>query len=260
MTALGDHAAPPPAQLAPIPDFTREPTLTVSGTAEPLGFVEVALGGALAVAPVDAQGAFSLAVTLLPNQPNSLAVTTYDAAGNAAPTVNVVLIHDDVAPVVAIGSPTAGAVLEGTSVVVTGTVSDQNGATVEVNGVPATLQGGTFSVGVPLDAEVTGLTAVATDPAGNTAAASIAVTADPYLTTGTIGVDGGTVAAPPGSPLEGAAIIVPPGALAAPTLVGFARADQPPPLAEDLAPLGPALALLNEAALRAAAEGAAVRA
>jgi hypothetical protein len=242
MAALGDSAPPAAAQLSSLPDFTREPTLTVSGTSEPLGLVVVTWGGNEVVAPVDAQGAFSVAVTLLPNQPNSLGITSFDAAGNAAPTTNAVVIHDDVAPGLVVTSPAEGAIEAGLSVTVSGTVSDANPVAVSVAGFDAVVAGTTFAAeGVPLVPGANALALVATDAAGNSSTTTLTVIG--LTVQGSVGAEGGTVAAPAGSPLEGVALFVPAGALAAPMVVGFTLADAPPLLGEDLTPVGPALRL-----------------
>ena len=63
------------------------------------------------------------------------------------------------------------------TITVTGTIDDPT-ATVTVNGTTATIAGGTFSASVTLNESSNTLTATATDPAGNTALASVTVTLD----------------------------------------------------------------------------------
>ncbi len=61
------------------------------------------------------------------------------------------------------------------TILVTGTVDDPT-ASVVVNGIPATVSSGTFSANVPLVEGPNTLTAVFTDPAGNSSSVSITVT------------------------------------------------------------------------------------
>jgi hypothetical protein len=113
-----------------------------------------------------------------------------------------------------------------------------------VQDLPASASGGTFTAsGVPVAPTPTTITAIATDAAGNLASATITVTADAYGAAGVIGPAGGTVEAPPG-PLEGAAIIVPPGAVATDTRFEIRRAEEAPPQSTTYSPVGPALELL----------------
>lgn len=61
------------------------------------------------------------------------------------------------------------------TILVTGTVDDPT-ASVAVNGIPATVSAGTFSATVPLTEGPNPITAVFTDPAGNSSSVSITVT------------------------------------------------------------------------------------
>lgn len=63
------------------------------------------------------------------------------------------------------------------TITVTGTVDDAI-ATVTVNGTAATLTGGNFSAAVTLTEGENTITAVATDPAGNSSSASVEVSLD----------------------------------------------------------------------------------
>jgi hypothetical protein len=83
-------------------------------------------------------------------------------------------------PQIQILSPTNGAVLTGSLVTVSGTASDDTVlASVTLNGIAATVGGGSFSTSVSLVAGANTLTAVATDSSGNTASTSIQVTYTP---------------------------------------------------------------------------------
>jgi hypothetical protein len=82
-------------------------------------------------------------------------------------------------PRVAIASPGAGTTVHASPVTVTGTVADNVGARVTVNGVAATVAGGTFHATVPLARGTNRLTAVATDATGNATSATRTVTYAP---------------------------------------------------------------------------------
>ena len=72
----------------------------------------------------------------------------------------------------------SGSAFAGTrTITVTGTVDDPS-ASVTVNGVTATISGGTFSAGLTLSEGANTITATSTDAAGNTASASVMVTLD----------------------------------------------------------------------------------
>ncbi len=87
---------------------------------------------------------------------------------------------DTTRPLIAISSPADGAALNSSPVTVSGTASDETAlAGVTVNGVVASVGGGTFSASVPLASGANTLTAVATDTSGNTASMSIQVTFTP---------------------------------------------------------------------------------
>ena len=63
------------------------------------------------------------------------------------------------------------------TITVTGTIDDPQ-ASVTINGATATVSGGNFSASVTLSEGNNTITATATDPAGNTALASVAVALD----------------------------------------------------------------------------------
>ena len=64
------------------------------------------------------------------------------------------------------------------TITVTGTIDDPE-ATVTVNGTPATISNGGYSAGITLTSEGQNtITATATDPAGNSATASVTVSLD----------------------------------------------------------------------------------
>lgn len=113
---------------------------------------------------------------------NTISVVATDAAGNSASATSSVSLIP--APVVTITSPANLSYTNVSPVTVRGTV-DNSSDSVTVNGVAAFPSGGTFSVQVPLNEGINTLTALAANPGGNQATASINVTLDttpPHLT------------------------------------------------------------------------------
>ncbi len=122
----------------------------------------------------------------------SLTVTDTVTSSTASTTASAVITQ----PLsVAVTSPTQGALFNTSTVNVSGTVDGQN-ATVQVNGVAATVSGGSFTAAnVPIREGVNLITAVASDSQGNSGTASTSVTVD--MTAPTVSVflpkDGSTV-------------------------------------------------------------------
>jgi hypothetical protein len=87
------------------------------------------------------------------------------------------------APTIAISSPASGATETSSPVTVSGTASAGSGVkSVTVNGVSATVSGGSWSASVPLTSGQNTLTATLTSDAGNTATAAETVTYAPPTT------------------------------------------------------------------------------
>ncbi len=87
-------------------------------------------------------------------------------------------VADTDPPVITITSPLANALIGADNVEVTGTTDDDT-ATITVNGVAATVADGLFTANaVPLTEGANTLTATATDPAGNAGTASVNVVSD----------------------------------------------------------------------------------
>ena len=100
----------------------------------------------------------------------------------AAVQHDALLAEDRASPVaVSISAPGNGATLSATPVTVTGSASAGSGLrSVTINGVAATVSGGSYSATVPLTQGANTLTAVAASNAGATASATEAVTYTPY--------------------------------------------------------------------------------
>lgn len=106
--------------------------------------------------------------------------TAVDLAGNTA-TASVTLNIDKTPPSLTISSPINGASVSGSSLTMTGTVTDAlsgvAASSVSCNGVTAGLTGSSFSCLVPLASGLNNLSVKATDVAGNTTTTAVSVTA-----------------------------------------------------------------------------------
>ncbi|MBL8238951.1 MAG: carboxypeptidase regulatory-like domain-containing protein [Bryobacterales bacterium] len=103
--------------------------------------------------------------------------TATDSIGNST-SASLTLNIDKTAPVVAISSPANGALVNTTSITVTGSISDalSGAASALCNAVPATINASTYSCVVPLTSGANSITIQAKDKAGNSATASVNVT------------------------------------------------------------------------------------
>ncbi|HSL82264.1 MAG TPA: Ig-like domain-containing protein, partial [Thermoanaerobaculia bacterium] len=142
-------------------------TLAVSGTATDPHLDRVEVAG---VAAQLAGSSWSATVPLAEG-PNTLEVRAHDRLGWSAATT-VAVTRDSTAPPVAITSPADGAYLQGDAVTVQGTVGEEAGLTVTVNGVAATLDttptpDAFTALGVPLVEGENRLIARVTDSLGN---------------------------------------------------------------------------------------------
>jgi RHS repeat-associated protein len=136
------------------------PSLTVSGECEDAESVTVAgldasvYGRRFVAGPVPlAPGA------------NTVAIVARDAAGNESRS-SLKVVRDDAPPKLAVATATGATTAEG-SLVVRGSVEDDNLAEVLVNGARATMSGHNFEARVPLSEGPNRLTVVARDAAGN---------------------------------------------------------------------------------------------
>ncbi len=148
----------------------------VRGLTEP-GAGVVVFGAEGEVVPeVDAGGAFTAMVTLIPGA-NRITATATDAVGNQA-NASVEVFRDATPPVVTITQPIDGAVLGAETVRVRGTVDDR-AATLTVDDQPVAIAAnGTFTVVLPVPEGETTIVAVATDAVGNEGRAEVTVTRD----------------------------------------------------------------------------------
>jgi hypothetical protein len=119
-------------------------------------------------------GSFGCGVTLALGV-NAFSTQATDFAGNSTTTTTHVTLLGK--PVVSITSPTNLSFTSISPVTVRGTVDDTS-ATVTVNGLPAFVSAGAFSVIVPLNEGSNTLTAVAQNAGGNQGTADVLVTLD----------------------------------------------------------------------------------
>ncbi len=125
-----------------------------------------------------ARGAFSLGGVALVEGANSLDLWAVDAAGNEG-TASLRLVLDTIPPVIELVPPSPNGLVDTLSIAVSGTVSDANLEGVTVDRVAVKVDGGSFRrEGVPLAEGPNTLEARARDRAGNSTAATVAVTAD----------------------------------------------------------------------------------
>ncbi|MEM7480683.1 MAG: Ig-like domain-containing protein [Acidobacteriota bacterium] len=161
------------------------PTLPVGGTVTAAAEVTLSgeVSGAVAVT-VDGQAAtlvgsqWSAGPLPLAEGERTFNLVATDAAGNAAQLPHSV-VRDTAAPSVSVTQPAVNSLLGQNSVDVAGLVSDPHLLSVTVNGIAASVSGGSFvALGVPLTEGSNTLTAEATDAAGNRASAGRSVTLD----------------------------------------------------------------------------------
>jgi len=166
-----------PADLS----YVNATTVTVSGTLTVTGSGSAAVS-VNGVAATVAGSTFTAAGVPLIEGGNTLTATAADGQGHVG-TASINVVRDLTPPHVAIYTPTPGATIADSSVVVSGLVNDivagtvnAANATVTVNGLPAAVANRSFVVaGVPLQPGTNVLTAVAVDAAGNQAQATVTV-------------------------------------------------------------------------------------
>ncbi|HEV8640838.1 MAG TPA: Ig-like domain-containing protein [Methylomirabilota bacterium] len=108
--------APAPPLLDPLPAFTNQPTITVTGTADPSLRIDIVVlvndvVTTVVTGTTDATGRFSLVVPLTANATNTLAVFATPSGGNGLSSVptTVSLTHTTASPAVALLQPAPGA-------------------------------------------------------------------------------------------------------------------------------------------------------
>jgi RHS repeat-associated protein len=148
--------------------------IQVTGTASDAHALTVTVNGTAATL---AGGSWTALNVPLAEGANVLTVEARDAAGNLT-TANRSVELDTLAPSVSISDPAAGTVVPGASITVSGAVSDPHLDRVEVNGVRATISGGSWSASVPLAEGSNVIVARAFDKLGWNGADSVTVQRD----------------------------------------------------------------------------------
>jgi hypothetical protein len=170
--------------------------VTVTGTTDANAMIRIHKNGEgtpSTTGTADANGNFSLVVSLAQNTANVLQVHATDAAGNTS-METLTITHDNIAPVVGITSPANQLTTNQGSVEVTGTVNEANLSKVQIiYGTPATsiivaVVDGAFSASVPIAGEDGSkvITVVATDQVGLTGTVERTVLKDTTSSTPTV--------------------------------------------------------------------------
>jgi hypothetical protein len=151
--------------------FFRSSSIPVTGT----------LGGPVASVSVNGQaatlgpGSFTANLTLAPGANPLVAVAT-DAAGNQA-SATIAVTLDTQPPALKLTTPAPGSVTNQPEVTVAGTVTDDFGvASLAVAGAPVAIDGGSFTVAVPVAEGANTIEVDAIDLAGNAQTATVRVT------------------------------------------------------------------------------------
>jgi RHS repeat-associated protein len=169
--------------------FTKETTVTVSGTAhDDIAVAALTVNGQNVT--VGEGGAWTTTVTLTGGDgAKTITAVATDSSGKSTPA-SIQITLDTTPPVIAIGSPANGTSTTSPTISVSGTVSDalSGVAGVSCNGTAATVSGGTFTCVVPLVAGDNGISATATDVAGNSANVTTHVTFTPDSQAPTIAI------------------------------------------------------------------------
>ncbi|MBT1075369.1 Ig-like domain-containing protein [Geobacter grbiciae] len=123
---------------------------------------------------VPVNGSYSTAVTLKPG-PNVIMAAAVDLAGNVTTDIRTI-IYDGTRPVVSFTTPAEGTYVTSDHVSVNGTVDEK--AVVTVAGLPARMDGTSWSADVPLVPGMNTIDVVAVDLAGNVGSVKRTVTYD----------------------------------------------------------------------------------
>lgn len=188
-------AAPAAPVLAALPAFTNQSPSTLRGRAEAGARVDVFANDiGVAETYADSTGAFAVAVALTPDAENRLDVVATGRAGDGlvSAVAAATMVHDGLAPAVALRRPTAGMFVRGLSTVeaeasdagsgiaALGLAADGRALAAAASAplpAPAVVATAAWDTTLGPDGAAT-LTALATDRAGNTAGANRVVIVD----------------------------------------------------------------------------------
>jgi RHS repeat-associated protein len=171
-----DTAVPGLTITSPAPGaLTNQSSIAVSGTISDQTPTTVAVNGTAAT--VTNNTSYTATVPLTAQGNNLLTVVATDANGRHRDSTRTV-VRDTQNPTLSVTAPADGFSTPNASVTVTATASDANGVTVNTNGTPLTLSGGSYSGSVALTPGSNVLLTTATDGAGNTTTDTRTVTRD----------------------------------------------------------------------------------
>lgn len=154
----------PALTVAQLPAITKSPVITVSGTVDAGSAVTVATSTKSGVAEVIG-GAWSYAVTLTEGA-NILNVSA-QKPNSANTVVSATISLDTTSPILTVSALANGSYTSTQVQNISGSVADQNIASVTVNGLPVELKGNAFSAAVSLVNGSNQVSVVAVDTVGN---------------------------------------------------------------------------------------------
>lgn len=177
--AVVNYPAGVPVVTSPVDGlYVTNAAYTVQGKADPDTEVHVYNNGEeAAVVTSNGAGEFSAELTLSEGE-NSLTARAALANGLTEPSKAITLVLDTTKPVVNILTPVEGTLLNTKSVTVTGQVEELNLASLQVNGVDATVENGVFAAAVELVEGENQISVAAVDLAGNVSTEGVSVTVD----------------------------------------------------------------------------------
>ncbi|MRR10214.1 hypothetical protein EG831_09125, partial [bacterium] len=166
-------AVPPGIAVSTLADgsYTSEQVQNIQMVVKDANLDVVAFNGQQ-VAPVN--GSFSTAVTLKPG-PNVIMVAAVDLAGNVATDIRTITF-DGTRPVLVFNAPADGSFVTADHVIVSGTIDET--VPVTVAGMPARMDGTSWSADIPLVPGMNTIEVVAVDLAGNVGTVKRTVTYD----------------------------------------------------------------------------------
>ena len=173
----------PQITLNELPNITNNPTVTISGLLSDSSPIS---GLTLNGISVEVFGDSFTSEYNLSEGTNTITVTAEDEAGNIG-SIIISITLDATPPVISVTSHQSGGTVDTDTIDIIGT-TDDNSATVTVNGITASISNGTFSVsGITLNEGENSITVTAVDVAGNTTVQNLTVTySAPQVSSGII--------------------------------------------------------------------------
>jgi hypothetical protein len=178
---VSDNTPPPPPRLDPIPSFTNELSVEISGTTEPGVSVILFLNSKEKEVLADNQGEFSHTFMLNKGE-NTFSSLARDSSGNESQETEIQTItHDNEPPELVVTKPDDGTSYYGArerQVVIEG--STEEDVSININGRQVVVEAdGSFAFATTLSEGGNDFTIKAEDQAGNTTELSLAVSFTP---------------------------------------------------------------------------------